>query len=1382
MIPKTRLIIKVLLLCIFACSILIFNSLKVEAYWATHSFTNLAHRGTYPESIKRLGYKKIEVDLSPVAQSNIIRATLFINLNPYWYIRFQKVPEVKYCLVTEDQPQQCLPPLAPRYQSFDVTTAVKQALGEGRTKIVFKLKSGPGFDFGNPALYKDENGQALIHLDITCDKPLPEGAPSISQPTQLSALNKDGDTLLVWHDPDPVIKTNDLTIAEYKTLASKANNPHEIRVRIYRSNVPITPETIAQAQLIDEISPLSIWDEEFYGALWRNAQNDNKPVPRLPVRDGQPGNYDQGVYDYRNNTSGKFYYAVVKAIDGQEDFSQLVIGQNSLSEPVQESPGPGLVLLRKKEIRDSFYYVKGPIEMNFFVRWEAPPYCNVPSTPYNYLVAVSLNPKHQPTDGVHSVDLGLHCWGGSLLSGYLWWYEAEKGSLLVTTNQRPYDWWTSYSEAYGTYLSYSDTKVYNFNQQRLVSFVNNFVARHWKINPQRIILSGRSMGGSGAVMWGVRAGHYFAYVKGGVGIYIPKESPGFTNSFYKVFGHPLWKAEYDHSGLDAYTYWDTERWLYQNVNKETPLIIFANGRNDSGIGWPQAWKVVKAMEATKRPFVFRWDMSGHGCRAWFPGGGDRTPTILVSKDQSLPAFSNCSLDTPLGNSPEEAPEKGQINYYLLWKTNDLIDQPERWEITIYLSSKAPQDSCTVDITPRRLQHFVVKKAQTYHWRNIDLKTQAIIQEGTVLPDEYGLLTLPKVLIKKTANRIQISPRSFALSLNPLDLQTPLVVGRPVTLKLKGSGGLSPYIFSLTQGELPPGLYLEAQNGVISGTPQKTGAYTFEITLKDALNNQVKQTFTLKVHPPKLLLPVLPKPEDIPESQKIIVSPEEADQLPQIISQAPPHTTVFLKNGYYKVAKTLWFRKEGVTLRSLSGQREKVILDGSFKVGEIIGILAPEITIADLTIKNALFHAVHLGGNGHHARLINLHLLDCGEQLVKINPGSDGSLNDYGLLANSLLEYTDQGRNKILDPFHNGSCYTNGIDALKAMGWRVVNNTFRNIYCAPGRSLPQAILFWQGCRDTVVENNKIINCPVGIQLGLGSSRLRDYPDLNYKAPHINGIVRNNFVFVDQEHHWDTGIGLWGAKGVKVLNNSIFTPNQDSFASIDLRFKDTEALLINNLLYKPVTYRGGQAEEKNTVIAKASWFKDPLRGDLHLAYKVEDVVDQGLPVGDDLVYDIDGILRDENPDIGADEWQPPRCSPEELSACLTPEDCATVGGFWYAESCHEIPPSILPDLAITKLVTPLFWRHGRAARVSVIVENEGQATAKGPISVVLYLGQEPVIYKEIKNLEKGQRKLVIFKLTAPSTPQRVNLKITIDEQKLITEADEGNNVLGKEIVVR
>ncbi len=1162
---------KNILILVFLCLLWIIQLQNLS--WATistHSFTNLPGRGTYPQTII-VKNKTILIDLSPIKNTrNIYRAHLFINVDPYWPDRFQKVPEEKFCLTTNIYPNKCLPTVPPRHIYFDLTREVKEATQKGITMLEIKMKTAPAHGFGKPTWHKDKNNNSLIHLDITCDLPLPSKAPQPEIPVFKKVYSKDGDTLLLWSDPSPLTTKENITVKEYKSLLKEAEGPpHQVRFRIYRSKIPITPETIINANLIDEVDPLTVWNEEFLGQWWTK---ENASVPRMPFEDEKIAQPGDNIYVYHNKKNGEFYYAVVKVLDGQENLDKIFLGKNSLKEPVREAPGPGLVLLRKKEIRNEFYYVKGPIELNFFVRWEAPPRANMPSTPFNYLVARSLNPKHQPNNGKHPVNINLHCWGGSLLSGFLWWYEAENGSLLVTTNQRPYDWWTGYNEAMGTYLSFSDHPVYNYTQKRIESFLKDVVFKNWPINKEKIILSGNSMGGSGTIMWGLRRPDLFAYIIGNVGVYIPAESPIFTKSFYEVYGNPAWPVKYVGTDLTPYEYWDTKRFLYENPSIETPFIIFANGRNDNAIGWSQAWKVAKALQETKKPVVFRWTMEGHSTRAHFPGGGDRWPTLNIEKKRSLPAFSNFSLDDPLGNTPDDAPERGSLNYYLLWKAKDIVDVTNRWEITIYLSKKAPKNFASVDITPRRLQEFKIQKGKIYYWENFSLKENKVTQSGTIVPDKFGLLTIKKFLVSKTGNILRIFADHKENNLKVLER-------------------LEERNFSKNTEDIPTQL------------SSKTQLFA---------NNNISK------------------------NGKIVISPLDANFLSELINRVPEGTTIYLKDGEYKISKTWLINKNRISLRSLSGDPEKVIITGDYKIGELINIQASEVTLNGLTLKNALYHAIHIGGGAHKVRLIKLHILDCGEQLIKVNPNKEGKTNDYGLLANSILEFTDEGRKKIKDPFKNGSCYTSAIDILKARGWHISENIFRNIYCESQKKFPQTVLVWQGSRDTIVEKNYFINCPISIQFGLGWTDTRVYTDLNYTAPHIAGIIRNNFIFVDENHILDTGIGLWGAKDTIIINNTIYTRKMESFTSIDLRFPETEAIVWNNLLFKPPLLReGASANIKANIEAEDFWFIDPENGDLHLKEDWPEIIDKG-EAHYSIKFDIDEEKREGLPDIGADEW--------------------------------------------------------------------------------------------------------------------------------------------------
>lgn len=82
------------------------------------------------------------------------------------------------------------------------------------------------------------------------------------------------------------------------------------------------------------------------------------------------------------------------------------------------------------------------------------------------------------------------------------------------------------------------------------------------------------------------------------------------------------------------------------------------------------------------------------------------------------------------------------------------------------------------------------------------------------------------------------------------------IGEEYAANVRAIGGLTPYIFELSDGTLPPGL--ELQGGTLRGTPTEEGTFSFTITVSDANLSKTFRDYSLvisKAPPARLSLNV-----------------------------------------------------------------------------------------------------------------------------------------------------------------------------------------------------------------------------------------------------------------------------------------------------------------------------------------------------------------------------------------------------------------------------------------------------------------------------------------------------------------------------------------------
>ena len=762
------------------------RAVLVSERWAG-SGTPAAHQGTL-RAVRDGALTRLEFDLSALpAEAAVRHASL------YCFTKGNAQPvEPARILAAAGE---ALKLEGPWYRSFDATSAARRWAESRKGPLALKVARFDGLLAGRS------------YLEIRYEAPRAKGLPE--QVTGLRAVHHHGQTFLVWTEleafrPPPASvfyvskfsrRGNEMakkpgegwgglprvpaitlkTLRELQGMelrdrpsgfqgiraAKRVREVPEVRYRVYRHTARITSANLKDAQWVGIADPLNSYDQKMAVISFKGEYIDQREVggsviPTSCVEDGKPVAAGEAIYVHNPAEAGKFYYAVTSALAGTENAAEIGPG-NSLAKPVDEKPMPPRPVLQRLQDCPSHRKDANVVE-KWHLFWAAPPYANLPSRPYHVLVGEPVKLTKAKTPSPMIID-GFH--GGFNIVGALRTPSWNAVTLLVE-HQIAWggDGGLLYNEGLGTLRSFRECKVRYFSERYFLRMID-WARRNWKIDGSRIYGGQHD---SGPLHLGVRHPEIFKRVFLGnyTASYVYQWAPP-SSGLARIMGpRDLARTPQGHRAWDVL---DLTWYLRQNPARDIPLIWGgSNTGKDSGhtceFGWqddPRGWA---ALQRARQPFVIAW-----GVGSADPGGAAGYHSIAPdirkriaerSWDKTIPAFSNCSLDDNPGNGdPADGDFCGQMNGQLVWDDADSIDEAGRWEMTVRVVGTCPEQSGTVDVTPRHCRAFKPRRGEKFKWTNTSLADKTPVQSGTAQADQWGLVTVKGARVAKGGNRISI---------------------------------------------------------------------------------------------------------------------------------------------------------------------------------------------------------------------------------------------------------------------------------------------------------------------------------------------------------------------------------------------------------------------------------------------------------------------------------------------------------------------------------------------------------------------------------------------------------------------------------------------------
>ena len=638
-----------------------------------------------------------------------------------------------------EEPKPSGKPLAlrgPWLDRFDATEAVRAWAG-GKTNGGFFFKVCPRWNAEGSCLEVAYEGKA-------------DTVPP--QVKDVKAFHRAGQTFIAWKEVDPLIAEEKTTYGQVK--AALAADKDACRYRIYASSKPIDAKSVAKAEVIAEVGPLSAYNvngrcpeylygealvksdqmgelaEDYNGRMYQwgmdSPRMDRFPVERFVI-DERAGRLPvgTGLYVHTPAAPGKRYYAVLACKDGVENGRDLSPA-NAVG-AVEEIVGPGEPVCQGEGLWGPYFDYPG--KRYNYVQWCGPPLAPRPGLYFNW--SVMLPPK---IDTPRPVELYFHA------AAYSYAKPNSKfllDSIQIAAHDYPPSGWYGYNDAWGTLKSFRAGVVGNHTQRRIIAFLE-WAKKKFPIDADRILASG----GDGAAALALNYPDMFAYVLI-TGFEAGTLNPKAAGAYEAVWGKKSPDIKDDLGRAD---------WSWSELDK----LVLAHPERDLPMfhcGSP-SWGVVPGYARGEGRFYDAMRKTGQAVSAGWSWNYKLVPPnrfddawrgLDINRRTPIPAFANSGAD-------KDTEADGHTNMHYQWR--DVKDAAEGFEITV-----TGPDS-TFDLVPRRCRNFKPRPGEKLAWTaDCPAKRDAAAvqpQAGTVSADPRGLVTIRGVRIANGSVTIKVA--------------------------------------------------------------------------------------------------------------------------------------------------------------------------------------------------------------------------------------------------------------------------------------------------------------------------------------------------------------------------------------------------------------------------------------------------------------------------------------------------------------------------------------------------------------------------------------------------------------------------------------------------